>query len=105
MQECASSFIERKTFAFLSDYQDFSRFLMYIGRYQNALERRIDDATLKKNIYKLHIEELEKIIRKIKHVEIENIVDFFKREKVKNKYSIIYMVNQGYQYVINAVIQ
>ena len=81
LQECASSFIERKTFAFLSDYQDFSRFLMYIGRYQNALERRIDDATLKKNIYKLHIEELEKIIRKIKHLKIENIVDVFQREK------------------------
>ncbi len=81
LQECVSSFIERKSFAFLSDFQDFSRFLMYIGKYQNTLDRRIDDAILKKNIYKLHIEKLEKLIRKTKHVKLENFVDVFLREK------------------------
>ena len=81
LQESILSFIDKKAYAFLSDYQEFSRFLMYVGKYQNALEHRLDYVALKKNIYKLHIEELEKIIRKIKHVKIENIVDVFQREK------------------------
>lgn len=81
LKECVSSFIERKSFAFLSDFQDFSRFLMYVGKYQNTLDCRIDDATLKKNVYKWHVEELEKIIRKTKHVKLENFVDVFQQEK------------------------
>ena len=81
LQESILSFIDKKAYAFLSDYQEFSRFLMYVGKYQNALEHRLDYVALKKNIYKLHIEELEKIFRKRTSLNYPAIVDSFLREK------------------------
>ena len=51
LQESILSFIDKKAYAFLSDYQEFSRFLMYVGKYQNALEHHLDYVALKKNIY------------------------------------------------------
>lgn len=81
LQESILSFIDKKAYAFLSDYQEFSRFLMYVGKYQNALEHHLDYVALKKNIYKLHIEELEKIFRKRTSLNYHAIVDSFLREK------------------------
>lgn len=81
LKECIHQFAEKIIPALLFNCCEFSRFLMYVGKYQNAPEHKLNYVALKKNIYEWHLAALEELFQKSTSFNYHAVIENFDKEK------------------------